>query len=113
MVEEADNPEVRTEFAAMVQRCPLRGRRDAQLLELLQFAFDQLQMDVQGIERISNLVRHTGCEQCQGLNAFALDSRKCLFPRFSRIVQNQREPQLPAPSPSSGAAYNLRKRGCG
>ena len=48
-------------------------------------------MDVQGVERIANLVRHAGGEQGQRLNALALDRLVCALPGFGRVVQDQRQ----------------------
>src|ERR1700735_3951500 len=38
-----------------------------------QSPFDELKMDVQGVERISDFVRYTGGQQCQCGHSFALD----------------------------------------
>jgi len=45
-------------------------------------------MDVEGIERVANLMSDTGREQCERTDSLALDSFECLLTRFSRIVQN-------------------------
>ena len=73
-------------------------------LQLLQFALHELQMNVQGVERIADFVRHAGGQQGQRLDAFALDGFEGLLPRFGRVVKIRPTPALPAASPSSGAA---------
>ena len=48
-------------------------------------------MDVQCVERIADLMRDTGRQQCEGLDALALDGLKGFLPRFGCVVQDQRD----------------------
>ena len=47
-------------------------------------------MDVQGVQRIPNLVRHTGGQKGERLDAFALDGFVRFLPRLRGVVQDQR-----------------------
>ena len=47
-------------------------------------------MNVQRIERVAYLMRHTRGQQRQRLDAFAFDRFECFLPRLRRVVQDQR-----------------------
>jgi hypothetical protein len=64
----------------------------ARAFQFFQLPLHQLQMDVQGVERISDLMGDAGGKQGQRLDALGFDGRKGLFPRFGRIMDDQRQP---------------------
>ncbi len=66
------------------------------LAQLLDFAAHQLEMNVQGVERVADLVRHAGRQERQGMKPLALDGLKGLLPRFGGVVQNQRHARTAA-----------------
>ena len=61
-------------------------------------------MNVQRVERIPDFVCHAGGKQRERLHPLAFNGFKGLLPRLGGVVQNERHPELPAASPSSGAA---------
>ena len=58
-------------------------------------------MNVQRIERVADLVGHTGGEQGQGLDAFAFDGLEGLLARLGGIVDDQGH---------AGAAFGSQRR---
>jgi hypothetical protein len=62
-------------------------------------------MNVQGVERIPDLVGHAGRQQGQRLQPLGLDGLEAVFSRASvASCRINARPELPAASPSSGAA---------
>src|SRR3954462_13168407 len=58
-------------------------------LELLDLTIHQLEVYMQRIERIADLMRDTGRQQCEGLDSFAFNRFERLLPRLISIVQNE------------------------
>jgi hypothetical protein len=61
-------------------------------------------MDVQRVERIADFVRDAGRQQRQCLDAFAFDGLKRFCRASVASCKISATPELPAASPSSGAA---------
>ena len=62
------------------------------LPELLRFAGDELEVDVERVERIADLMGHAGRQQRQGLDALAFDRLEGFLPGLGGVVQDEREP---------------------
>src|ERR1044071_2084984 len=54
--------------------------------EFSEFTLHELQMDMEGIERIPDLMSDAGCQQRQSLDPLALNSFERALPRFGGIV---------------------------
>ena len=59
--------------------------------ELLQLALHELQVNVQGVERIADFMGDAGRQQGQRLDALALDGLDGLLAGFGGVVQDQRD----------------------
>ncbi len=56
--------------------------------QIANFAVEQLQMDVEGVERIPDLVRHAGSEQLNRIDPLRLTCRGLLLAFMRHITQN-------------------------
>ena len=59
--------------------------------ELFDLALHELQMDVQRVERIANLMRHTGGQQREGLHPFTLNHLKGFLLLLGGVVNDHRQ----------------------
>ena len=76
---------------------PAPGRRHVSLLQYFQFTLDQLQVDVQRIQRITNFMGDARRQQCQGLDPLALNRFKSFLSRFRSVMQDERETRAAGP----------------
>ena len=59
-------------------------------IEFTRFAFDQLQMNVERVERIADFMRNPGSEQSQRVQPLRLDRLLFAASSFSDVAQNNR-----------------------
>src|SRR5437867_9967966 len=66
-------------------------------------------MNVKGVERIAQLMGHAGGQQRQRLDTLALDGFEGFLPRFSRIMQDQRDARAASGFAVQGSGVKANK----